>query len=51
MSSAHSAWIRTSRSLRERVNMNSQQRFRLIGVGLSNFRESEEPPAQAALFD
>ena len=38
-------------TLRERVNMNSQQRFRLVGVGLSNFRECEEPPAQAALFD
>ena len=38
-------------TLRERVNMNPQQRFRLVGVGLSNFRESEEPPAQAALFD
>ena len=31
--------------------MSPQQRFRLVGVGLSNFRESEEPPAQADLFD
>ncbi|HET6217491.1 MAG TPA: DNA polymerase IV, partial [Acidobacteriaceae bacterium] len=38
-------------TLRERVNMSPQQRFRLIGVGLSNFRESEEPSAQADLFD
>ena len=38
-------------SLRERVNMDPQQRFRLVGVGLSNFRESEEPPAQATLFE
>lgn len=38
-------------SLRERVNMDPQQRFRLVGVGLSNFRESEEPSAQATLFD
>jgi DNA polymerase-4 len=37
-------------TLRERVNMSPQQRFRLVGVGLSNFRESEEP-AQADLFD
>jgi DNA polymerase-4 len=37
--------------LRERVHLSSQQRFRLIGVGLSNFRESEEPPAQGALFE
>jgi len=32
------------------VNMSPQQRFRLVGVGLSNFRESEES-AQADLFD
>jgi DNA polymerase IV len=38
-------------SLRERVNMDPQQRFRLVGVGLSNFRESEEPSAQANLFE
>jgi DNA polymerase-4 len=37
-------------SLRDRVNLDPQQRFRLVGVGLSNFRESEEPPAQAVLF-
>jgi DNA polymerase IV len=38
-------------TLRERVNMDPRQRFRLVGVGLSNFREAEEPPAQAPLFD
>ena len=38
-------------SLRERVNLGPQQRFRLVGVGLSNFREPEEPSAQATLFD
>lgn len=38
-------------SLRERINMDPQQRFRLVGVGLSNFRESEGPPAQATLFE
>jgi DNA polymerase IV len=37
--------------LRERVQLSLQQRFRLVGVGLSNFRESEEPPAQADLFE
>jgi DNA polymerase-4 len=37
--------------LRERVQLNLQQRFRLVGVGLSNFRESEEPPAQGTLFE
>jgi DNA polymerase IV len=38
-------------TLRERVNLDPQQRFRLVGVGLSNFRESGETPAQAALFE
>jgi DNA polymerase IV len=38
-------------SLRERVHLSLQQRFRLVGVGLSNFRETEEPPAQGALFE
>jgi DNA polymerase IV len=37
-------------ALRERVQLSLQQRFRLVGVGLSNFRETEEPPAQGALF-
>ncbi len=37
--------------LRERVQLSLQQRFRLVGVGLSNFRESEESPAQGALFE
>jgi DNA polymerase-4 len=38
-------------ALRERVHLSLQQRFRLVGVGLSNFCESEEPPAQGALFE
>ena len=41
-------------SLRERVNASPRQRFRLVGVGLSNFREpvsSEESPTQSPLFD
>jgi DNA polymerase-4 len=37
--------------LRERVQLSLQQRFRLVGVGLSNFRENEEAPAQGALFE
>ncbi len=40
-------------SLRERVNASPRQRYRLVGVGLSNFREpqtSEESPAQSPLF-
>jgi DNA polymerase IV len=38
-------------SLRERVDRGPGQRFRLAGVGLSNFREPDEITAQAALFD
>jgi DNA polymerase-4 len=38
-------------ALRERVGLGSEQRFRLVGVGLSNFRESEDASAQPALFE
>jgi DNA polymerase-4 len=38
-------------SLRERVGLGTKQRFRLVGVGLSNFRDPEDMPAQPALFD
>jgi DNA polymerase IV len=38
-------------SLRERVALAPQQRFRLVGVGLSNFLDPEDVSAQAALFD
>ena len=37
--------------LRERVDLGPQQRYRLVGIGLSNFQNSEEPVAQPALFD
>jgi DNA polymerase IV len=33
-------------SLRERVSLDPQTRFRLVGVGLSNFHEPTETPAQ-----
>ncbi len=36
--------------LRERVDLDPQQRYRLVGVGLSNFRESEHDAVQADLF-
>jgi DNA polymerase IV len=36
--------------LRERVGLGPQQRFRLVGVGLSNFFDTEGGPAQSALF-
>ena len=38
-------------SLRERVDLGSNQRFRLVGVGLSNFRDPEDACAQPALFE
>jgi DNA polymerase-4 len=36
--------------LRERVGFSPHQRYRLVGVGLSNFREAKETP-QPALFE
>jgi DNA polymerase IV len=38
-------------SLRERVIVGLQQRFRLVGVGLSNFFEPEDLSAQPGLFE
>jgi DNA polymerase IV len=38
-------------SLRERVGLGSEQRFRLVGVGLSNFLEPGDGSAQPALFE
>ena len=38
-------------SLRERVALGPQQRFRLVGVGLSNFFESKGLSGQPILFD
>ncbi len=45
--------IHIALSLRDRVNLGAQQRFRLVGVGLSNFYEPAEaaPEPQPALFD
>ena len=37
-------------SLRERVGLDAGQRFRLVGVGLSNFRDPEDERRQAGLF-
>jgi DNA polymerase-4 len=37
--------------LRERVDLGPQQRYRLVGVGLSNFRELEGTTAQPVLFE
>ena len=37
-------------SLRERIGLGPHQRFRLVGVGLSNFCNPEDTSAQPALF-
>lgn len=37
--------------LRERVNLNPKQCFRLVGVGLSNFRDPEDRFEQPELFE
>ncbi len=37
--------------LRDRVGLPSRIRYRLVGVGLSNFRHAEETPPQQGLFD
>jgi len=38
-------------SLRDRVGLAPEQRFRLVGVGLSNFHDPDGPSDQPALFD
>jgi len=38
-------------SLRDRVGLTPKQRFRLVGVGLSNFRDPDDPSGQPALFE
>jgi DNA polymerase-4 len=38
-------------SLRDRVALGQHQRFRLVGVGLSNLREAEQLSSQPALFE
>jgi DNA polymerase-4 len=42
---------RVALSLRERVGLDSEQRFRLVGVGLSNFRDPGEVSSQPGLFE
>jgi DNA polymerase-4 len=36
--------------LRERVDLGPQQRYRLVGIGLSNFKDADEGAAQPPLF-
>jgi DNA polymerase-4 len=38
-------------SLRERIDLGPKQRFRLVGVGLSNFRDPDDASTQPALFE
>jgi DNA polymerase-4 len=38
-------------ALLERVNLEPMRRFRLVGVGLSNFRDPEDRPLQPVLFE
>ena len=37
--------------LRDRVDLGPQQRYRLVGVGLSNFQEVQESTSQPVLFE
>lgn len=36
--------------LRERVDLGRQPRFRLVGVGLSDFQDAQETSSQPVLF-
>jgi DNA polymerase-4 len=38
-------------SLRERITLSPKQRFRLVGVGLSNFHDPHDASSQLALFE
>ena len=44
-------FTRIALSLRDRVALPSSTRYRLVGVGLSGFRESADLPGQTGLFD
>ena len=37
--------------LRQRVELPARTRYRLVGVGLANFRHHDEMPPQPGLFD
>jgi DNA polymerase-4 len=38
-------------SLRQRIDLGPKQRFRLAGVGLSNFHDPDDASAQSVLFE
>lgn len=43
--------IEIALKLLERVGLSQEQRFRLVGVGFSNFRDPQETTSQPALFE
>jgi DNA polymerase-4 len=43
-------FTRIALSLVERVGLDPQRRFRLVGVGMSNFQEADDPQLQPELF-
>jgi DNA polymerase-4 len=43
-------FVEIALSLRERVDQPSRTRYRLVGVGLGNFRDAHELPPQPELF-
>ncbi|HWC20173.1 MAG TPA: DNA polymerase IV [Terriglobales bacterium] len=43
--------IRIALKLKERVDLDPQQRYRLVGIGLSNFREPEDMLGEPSLFE
>jgi DNA polymerase-4 len=45
------AFVELALSLRARVELPPRTRYRLAGVGLANFRDDAELPAQTHLFD
>jgi len=48
--SSESEFVEIAASLRMRVELPARVRYRLVGVGLSNFRDAEEIETQAELF-
>jgi DNA polymerase-4 len=47
---AESEFVEIAASLRSRVELPARTRYRLVGVGLSNFRDAEEIEIQTELF-
>lgn len=48
--SSEAELVEIALSLRERVELPSRTRYRLVGVGLANFRDSNDLPPQSKLF-